>query len=168
MRLTIQRFQLLIQPLKLLPEIEIVKSLLYYSHVATGIETPSLRFDLLQRSYFAESWHIGICPLGERLLYPGCTSLAGFYVFATIEAHDIGDKFYIFGQELTVRSVDLPVNVACIDKKHAILARRPSFPLVKEPERAGQRHRIKEIRTDRNDHIHALLLQQLAADLQLR
>ena len=65
--------------------------------------------------------------------------------------------------------VDLTEDVPGVDEQHLVLARRvPALALVEEPERHRQRHRVEEVRADRDDHVDGAALDELAADLQLR
>ena len=44
---------------------------------------------------------------------------------------------------------------------------RFALAAVEEPQRDGQRHRVEEVRADRDDHVDEAILDQLPADLAL-
>jgi hypothetical protein len=66
-----------------------------------------------------------------------------------------------------VRAVDLAEQLPSVDEQHAIRAIAVAFTAVKEPQRDRQRHRVEEIRADRDDHVDEPILDQHATDLAL-
>ena len=59
------------------------------------------------------------------------------------------------GRPFAVRAVHLPVDVTSTNEQDGVLARRGRLAFIEEPECARQRHRVKHVRADGNNHVHS-------------
>src|SRR5262249_19084435 len=69
---------------------------------------------------------------------------------------------------VSVRTIDLPIDVTCVDEQNGFGTRRFWLTMIEKPQRAGQCNRIKHVRPDGNDHVYRLRLDQLLAYLLFR
>ena len=63
-----------------------------------------------------------------------------------------------------MRAVHLPVDVAGINEQHRVGATTFAFALVEEPECAGERDGVEEVRADGDHHVHGAAFDELVAE----
>jgi len=62
------------------------------------------------------------------------------------------------GRPVTMRTVDLPVDVPSVDEKDGVFARCRGLPFVQDPQRAWQRDRVEHVRSHGDHQIDASVL----------
>src|SRR5258707_4829532 len=112
--------QFLMESFELLFEIEICEGALGNTIIATCIEHPALRGNMVDNRDFAKTGDIRVDPIGKVLGYQGRAASVGLDWLATVEARDIGQEFDLFGRKFAVRAIDLLVDMAGIDEQQLI------------------------------------------------
>ena len=106
--------------------------------------------------------------VGEVLRHQFSASFDLLRLLATIQPGDVGQELDLRRRPLAVRPVELGEHMPRIQEQHRIGASTARLALVEEPQRAGQRHGVEEVRANRDHHIDCARLDQLLADFKLR
>ena len=146
-----------------------------YANIAPGVERPALRFYFSQRGGFAQAERVGIGGGGGAIGGKDFVDFGlGFFAalgkvgrFATVKAHDVGDKADLCGAPVAVGAVYLAVDVACVDKQHGVGAVCFCLAFVKKPQRARQGDGVKHIGANGNHHIYGACCDELLAQFLL-
>lgn len=168
MRFGVKDFQFFVEFSETFCEIILIRLAIGDADIASGVEAPALRFNVRNGRYFAEPGYINVGAVGEfrRHQFPAVVPV--FNVFAPMQPRNVGQELNLLRREFSVRPADLLVNMACINEQHPIRPIALPFGLGEEPEGAGQRDGVKEVRPDTDHHVNGAGFDNLPADFQFR
>src|SRR6266481_10199288 len=115
------------------------------------VQTPALGFNFSNRCHLAESGYVGILPVRKFLLEQGFTAKNCLNFLSAIQPHYLCKKFQLFRRKISVRAINLPIDMAGVDKKHLVLSWCLFLSAVQKPQRARKGNCVEEIRPD-GDH----------------
>ena len=167
--LGVQHLQLLVQLLQPLQRSRHPRPCpLAHAHVASRVQAPALRLDLVDRRHLAQARHVDVASSAGKLLlhqWLGCPASTSGSSPRYSRAMFARNSIWLGVKSRCARSIWRKM---CRASMNSTLSRRSlRLAPVEEPERAGQRHRVEEVGADRDDHIDRPGLDQLAPDLQL-
>ena len=133
----------------------VVDPIRYMTDMAGRIETPALLLDLLDGCDATQASDIYVGSVRKCRAEQLITTRLELGCLSPPEADDVGEELGLLGCPVSVGSVDLVVDLACINKQHLVSPLGVLLAPVKEPERDGQGDGVEHVPTDGDDHVYA-------------
>src|SRR6267378_5189041 len=145
LRLSVKLLQLLVELLELLNKVDVLFFAFWNANVPPRVQTPAVPLYLLHARHLAESRHVDVLAPREVLLEQRFAATICLDFFIAIKTDYVPQKLDLLRCEVAVRAIELAENVPSINEQHLVFAVCLLLALLQKPERARERHVVKEI-----------------------